>query len=169
MPTGTASAPIGTGVASTGSPLSGNGTTTPVSVKGSVNGPLAVSQINDNGGKGSGSDAYKMYNGDGTSGAGWPAQYDWISYDMMFEANQALMKTSCAQFSVPTNTDEENADIKSAIESVAQASKVDHRFILAIIMQESKGCVRVHTTNYGVRNPGLMQDHDGQSTCNDNN
>jgi len=28
--------------------------------------------------------------------------------------------------------------------------------------------VRVPTTNYGVRNPGLMQDHDGGATCNDN-
>jgi len=99
MPTSTASTPIGSGVASTGTLSSGSGTTTSVSVKGSVNGPLAVSQINDNDGKGSGSDTYKMYNGDGSTGAGWPAQSDWISYDKMFEANQVLMKTSCAQFS----------------------------------------------------------------------
>jgi len=169
MPTSTASAATGSGAASTGAASSGSGTTTSVSVRESVTGPLAVTQFNDNDGKGSGSDAYKMYNGDGSAGAGWPAQSDWISYDQMFQANQALMKISCAQFSVPTNSDQENADIKSAIASVAQASKVDHRFILAIMMQESKGCVRVHTTNYGVRNPGLMQDHDGQSTCNDNN
>jgi LysM repeat protein len=29
------------------------------------------------------------------------------------------------------------------------------------------GCVRAPTTNYGVRNPGLMQSHDGAGTCND--
>lgn len=34
-------------------------------------------------------------------------------------------------------------------------------------MQESNGCVRVPTTNYGVRNPGLMQDHNGGASCND--
>lgn len=35
-------------------------------------------------------------------------------------------------------------------------------------MQESGGCVRVRTTYNPVRNPGLMQDHDGQATCNEN-
>jgi hypothetical protein len=49
---------------------------------------------------------------------------------------------------------------------VAKETKVDHRFILAIIMQESGGCVRVPTSNFGVRNPGLMQDHNGAATCN---
>ena len=68
MPIGTTSAPMSTGVASP--PSSGTGTTTSVNVKGSVNGPLAVSSINDNDGKGSGSDAYKMYSGDGSTGAG---------------------------------------------------------------------------------------------------
>jgi len=33
-------------------------------------------------------------------------------------------------------------------------------------MQESKGCVRAPTTNYGVTNPGLMQSHDGTGSCN---
>ena len=50
----------------------------------------------------------------------------------------------------------------------ADATGVDHRFILAVIMQESGGCVRAPTTNYGVRNPGLMQDHNGSGTCNEN-
>ena len=45
---------------------------------------------------------------------------------------------------------------------------MDHRFILAVIIQESGGCVRAPTTNYGVRNPGLMQDHNGAATCNEN-
>lgn len=166
QPTGTGSGPTGTAPASTGIPPSG-GDTTSVNVKGSVNGPLAVSKINDNDGKASGTDAYTMYSGDGSTDAGWPAHSDWVSFDKMFTANQELMKSSCSQFSVPENSDEEISDIRSAIDSVALASKVDHRFILAIIMQESKGCVRVHTTNYGVRNPGLMQDHDGRSTCND--
>jgi hypothetical protein len=35
-------------------------------------------------------------------------------------------------------------------------------------MQESHGCVRAPTTYGGVRNPGLMQDHNGEATCNDN-
>lgn len=49
----------------------------------------------------------------------------------------------------------------------AAATGVDHRLILAVIMQESHGCVRAPSTNLGVRNPGLMQDHDGAATCNE--
>jgi hypothetical protein len=37
------------------------------------------------------------------------------------------------------------------------ATGVDHRFVLAVLMQESHGCVRVNVTSGGVRNPGLMQ------------
>lgn len=77
------------------------------------------------------------------------------------------MKSSCAQWNVPNNSDEEIDHIKNSINQVAGSSSVDPRFILAIIMQESNGCVRVQTTNYGVNNPGLMQSHDGTGTCND--
>ena len=77
------------------------------------------------------------------------------------------MFESCTQFGQANNSPQEVGDIYNAIEATAQATGVDHRFILAIIMQESKGCVRVPTTNYGVRNPGLMQDHDGTGTCNE--
>jgi len=49
---------------------------------------------------------------------------------------------------------------------VAEQTGVDHRFILATIIQESGGCVRVPTTDYGIPNPGLMQDHNGVGTCN---
>lgn len=77
------------------------------------------------------------------------------------------MKSSCAQWNVPNNSDEEIDHIKNSINTIASSSSVDPRFILAIIMQESNGCVRVPTTNYGVTNPGLMQSHDGTGTCND--
>jgi hypothetical protein len=84
-----------------------------------------------------------------------------------FAANNAIMKSSCAQFGVADNTDAEIADLSTAIQSVATSSGIDPRFILAIVMQESNGCVRAPTTNYGVRNPGLMQSHNGAGTCND--
>jgi hypothetical protein len=76
------------------------------------------------------------------------------------------MFQSCSQFGQADDSGPEVGEIWNAIESVAQSTGVDHRFILAVIMQESGGCVRVPTTNYGVRNPGLMQDHDGDGTCN---
>jgi hypothetical protein len=83
-----------------------------------------------------------------------------------FTANQVILADSCTQWNVPNNTPEENSDISSAIQSVAGSTGIDPRFILAIVMQESNGCVRAPTTNYGVVNPGLMQSHDGSGSCN---
>jgi LysM repeat protein len=77
------------------------------------------------------------------------------------------MSASCTQFGVADNSDDEINEISTAIQSVGASTGVDPRFILAIMMQESNGCVRAPTTNYGVRNPGLMQSHNGAGTCND--
>lgn len=57
--------------------------------------------------------------------------------------------------------------MSSIIQSTANWTGVDPRFILAILMEESNGCVRAPTTNEGVRNLGLMRSHDGTGTCND--
>lgn len=62
-------------------------------------------------------------------------------------------------------------EMKTAINKVSGETGVSAQLILAIIMQESKGCPRVWTTTSPdgrVRNPGLMQDHDGAGTCNAN-
>lgn len=76
------------------------------------------------------------------------------------------MKASCSQFGVPNNSDSEISDLKSAIQEVASSTGIDSRFILAIIMQESNGCVRAPTTVYSIANPGLMQSHEGSGSCN---
>jgi hypothetical protein len=78
------------------------------------------------------------------------------------------MFQSCGWFGVANDNGPEVGAIWDSIESVAKQTGIDHRFILAVIMQESGGCVRAPTTNYGVRNPGLMQSHNGAGTCNDN-
>ena len=44
------------------------------------NGNVAVTTINDNDGIGAGSDTYTQYNGDGTTGDGWPAKTQWVSF-----------------------------------------------------------------------------------------
>jgi hypothetical protein len=75
------------------------------------------------------------------------------------------MKASCAQFNQQDDSTQEISDIKSAIQSIGSSSGLDPRFILAIMMQESNGCVRVQTTDNGVTNPGLMQSHNGPGTC----
>lgn len=79
------------------------------------------------------------------------------------------MFSSCSWWGQAGDSGPEVGEIWNAIEATAAATFVDHRFILATIMQESGGCVRAPTSNYGVRNPGLMQDHNGAGTCNDNN
>lgn len=75
---------------------------------------------------------------------------------------------SCAQFGVPNNSDAETDDIFNGVNQASNETGLDARFILAVLMQESNGCVRTPTTNWGVRNPGLMQDHNGAATCNEN-
>jgi LysM repeat protein len=84
----------------------------------------------------------------------------------MFNNNNGVLTTGCAQFGVAENSDAELSEISSAILSVSANTGVDPRFIFAIVMQESNGCVRAPTTNYGVTNPGLMQSHDGSGSCN---
>ena len=76
------------------------------------------------------------------------------------------MFSSCGQYGQPNNSGPEIGAIYDSIQQIATETKIDHRFILAVIMQESGGCVRVPTSFGGVRNPGLMQDHNGDGTCN---
>ncbi|KAF2719895.1 hypothetical protein K431DRAFT_227712 [Polychaeton citri CBS 116435] len=118
---------------------------------------------------GAASQEYQVYSGDGTVAQGWPSEDQWVDFEYMFEINAPDMRESCAAWGVPNNSDEETATIKDAIQSLSAQSGVDARLILAVIMQESTGCVRVITTAYSVLNPGLMQSHAGAGTCNTNN
>ncbi|KAJ5556714.1 hypothetical protein N7494_000629 [Penicillium frequentans] len=105
--------------------------------------------------------------GNGMVADGWPGLDQWVqSLEAMFENNKAIMSASCSQWGLPNNSDDETNSIKDAILQVEQSSGVDARFILSIVMQESKGCVRVQTTDNGVINPGLMQSHGGSGSCN---
>ncbi|KAI6903950.1 hypothetical protein KC334_g6912 [Hortaea werneckii] len=117
---------------------------------------------------GNGLDTYTTFTGNGTVGAGWPEMSEWVDFDYMFTANRANMQASCAVWNVPNDSDEEIADLKTAILDLASSTGVDARFILAIVMQESTGCVRVITTQYSHFNPGLMQSHNGTGSCNTN-
>ncbi|KAG9244586.1 hypothetical protein BJ878DRAFT_441081 [Calycina marina] len=113
-----------------------------------------------------GSGAYKMLTGNGDN---WPKMSDWVgNFEKMFELNKDLMGKSCDQFGTKNNTPEEIANIKASILKQAKAAAVDPRFVLAIVMQETKGCSRVPTTNNGVSNPGIMQSHAGVSCTTDN-
>ncbi|KAH8602721.1 putative muramidase [Bisporella sp. PMI_857] len=106
-----------------------------------------------------GSGAYKLHTGDGKN---WPKMSEWVgSFETMFKANEGIMAASCTQFGTKNNSPEEIQQIKSGVKAKAKSSGLDPRFIFAIIMQETKGCVRAPTTANGVTNPGLMQTHNG--------
>lgn len=112
--------------------------------------------------------SYKTYKGDGSTAAGWPSAKSWVkTFDEMWNANLNIIQQSCQAFSVPLNSKTEIAQLKAAIISTAEKTKVDSRFILAIVLQESQGCVRVWSTANGIHNPGLMQSMNGKHTCND--
>jgi len=108
-----------------------------------------------------GSDSYTCFYGSWTS---FPPSSEWIEFDDMFNANKPAMAEGCSDLGIsPDDSGEQIGQIWNAIQQVAEASLVDHRFILATIMQESIGCVYVGSTSNGVTNPGLMQSHDGSS------
>ncbi|KAF2773388.1 hypothetical protein EJ03DRAFT_265228 [Teratosphaeria nubilosa] len=120
-----------------------------------------VRNVND--GIGSGKDTYKYYSG---TWERFPKATDWISFQDMWEGNLNTIKTSCRlDFKVKNNSPSDVDHIYDAIQNRAKASLVDHRFILAIILQESAGCVlaRSTTSSSGIKNPGLMQTHDGHA------
>ncbi|KAI9648533.1 hypothetical protein NHQ30_003168 [Ciborinia camelliae] len=110
--------------------------------------------------------AYNMFTGDGSPAFNWPEITAWTTFDTMWANNQAVMTTSCTQFNQANNSPAEIADIKAAITATAASTGVDARFILAVVMQESGGCVRAPSTTGQVSNPGLMQDHNGANSCN---
>jgi hypothetical protein len=83
------------------------------------------------------------------------------------------MTQSCSQFNatIPNDLQSETSEIYNAIQNVSSEKGVDGRFILAIIMQASGGCVRAPTTvnaDGQLQNPGIMQSHNGPGTCNSN-
>lgn len=117
--------------------------------------------------KGSG---YTSYTGDGSTGAGWPSREQWMGFEDLWNNNLYYMQNTCAWNNYgDNNSPTELQEMHDAIQQVSGEAQVDPRFILAIILQESNGCVRVHTTgniNSNIFNPGLMQDHSGPNACN---
>ncbi|KAM0259871.1 hypothetical protein ACHAQJ_003116 [Trichoderma viride] len=133
-----------------------------------VTGTAAVFGINDNenvnGGLGC-----QAYFGDGTTNDGWPSLSQWVSFNFIWQVNFNSIQNSCSQFGYPNLSDDEMNDLENGINTIADQFNIDHRYILAEILTESSGCVRVQTTGgpaTGIWNPGLLQDFDGFYTCN---
>ncbi|KAG9228576.1 putative muramidase [Amylocarpus encephaloides] len=110
------------------------------------------------------------FTGDGSEAAGWPADSAWLSFDDLWSLNLNSLETGC---NAETSTGQQNSPdevqaIKDGIASESKATGVDDRFILATIIQESHGCVRVQGTlspGDAVKNPGIMQSHEGEFNC----
>ena len=86
----------------------------------------------------------------------FPDPNQWQKWSLMWARNEKVMLIN--------DTPEYVQYIEQAIETVAKESNVDRRVILCTIMQESQGNVHVPTTispDGTVRNPGLMQTHNG--------
>jgi hypothetical protein len=110
-----------------------------------------------------------MYTGNGSIAAGWPAELTWVSFHDLWCINQHIIARSCSSdYNTTDNSDQEMQELQDAINVVSHETRVDHRFILAAIMQETKGCVRAATSisQDGIHNPGLLQDFKGIYTCN---
>lgn len=79
------------------------------------------------------------------------------------------MKVGCIRLSMPSSFDTTDAElpvIRNAVQNSAMATGVDHRFILASMMEESMDCTRVYITKTGNGSPGVVQNHAGNATCN---
>ncbi|KAL9113933.1 MAG: hypothetical protein Q9227_002067 [Pyrenula ochraceoflavens] len=126
-----------------------------------TNGGASRNANNTDDGRGAGQDRYIYYSGPESQ---FPPKGEWVSFADMWTANKNVIQNSCKILGYgKNNNDDEVTDIFNAIQSRASASLVDHRFILAVVLQESHGCVHIPPTNNGVQNPGLMQSHNGAS------
>lgn len=108
------------------------------------------------GGGSSGSGGAHWYSGPASN---FPSADEWISWEKMSAHNAAVMTTT-------GNSTQETQWVLDAIQEWSGPSGVDRRGILAVIMQESHGEVRVNSTTSpgaGVHNTGLMQAHNGAS------
>lgn len=135
-----------------------------------VTGTAAVYGINDNENTNGGLGC-RAYYGDGSANDGWPTISEWVSFNYIWQVNYNSIQNSCGQYGVPNLSDDEMNDLENGINDIANQFNIDHRYILAEILTESSGCVRVPTTggpSTGIWNPGLLQDYDGYYTCNCN-
>lgn len=113
-------------------------------------------------------DEFTFFKGNGTKQANWPTSSNWSNFDDLWEANLPLIRTACTINNAgPDNSEEEIALLKKNLLSITLESDidVDQRVALALMMQESQGCVRMPTTGTNIKRPGLFQSPNGAGTC----
>lgn len=86
----------------------------------------------------------------------------------MWITNAHIVARSCdLWYNEPNNSEQETTDLYDAIKQVAHETRVDHRFIFAAVIQETRGCVRA-AANVSADNPGILQAYKGAHSCNSN-
>lgn len=94
-------------------------------------------------------DVYFNYRGNGSPDAGWPTKDKWMSFDQLWDNNVPLMTRACnddwltVPGGKPGNSPHEMEVLRQAILNKATDGNVDPRVVLAVVLQESRGCVRV--------------------------
>ncbi|KAK5056744.1 hypothetical protein LTR84_012276 [Exophiala bonariae] len=113
-------------------------------------------------------DVYSTFQGDGSLHSNWPAKSQWVSFNAMWNHVEPGLGRTCVG-GVQSNSEQETKDLKDAILTISAEFLIDPRFVLAVVLQESNGCVRVATTTPSneIRNPGVMQTSNGAGSCND--
>lgn len=132
-----------------------------------VSGELAVKQLDQSDletGSTSAQTQYTFYTGDGSAEDGWPSMSHWLSFDAMYENAKPYVGQNCVD-DVVGNSQNETDQLHESIIKVGNETDMDPRFILAVVMQESNGCVRIVSTTGDVSNPGLMQSDAGKGSC----
>ncbi|KIW53742.1 hypothetical protein PV05_06156 [Exophiala xenobiotica] len=129
-----------------------------------VSGELAVKQLDLETGSTDAQTQYTFYTGNGSAENGWPSMSDWLSFDAMYENAMPYIGQKCVG-NVVGNSPNETDQLHDSIIKVGNNTEMDPRFILAVVMQESNGCVRSISTAGDVTNPGLMQSYEGKGSC----
>ncbi|KAI7348447.1 hypothetical protein KC354_g13605 [Hortaea werneckii] len=55
-----------------------------------------------------------MYTGDGSTADGWPSEYDFKSFDELWDANEPVMATSCSVFDQANDSSDEINDLRGS-------------------------------------------------------
>lgn len=112
-------------------------------------------------------DVYSTFEGDGSLQSNWPAKSQWVSFNAMWNHAQPGLGQNCVG-GVQGNSEQEGRDLRDSILSVSADFLIDPRFVLAVVLQESNGCVRVvvTTSSNDIHNPGVMQTFNGVGSCN---
>lgn len=84
---------------------------------------------------------YNQFKDDGSAEDSWPQMSDWLSWDAQFGSLKNGLGKRCANDTTP-NTNAETEELGKNILSTAAQIHTDPRFLLAMKMQTSNGCIR---------------------------